>query len=138
MDTVAQDRKKAIILFDGVCKLCNASVRFVISRDRGDRFRFAPLQSEMGRRLAENHALPEDLRTFFLIDDERSYEKSAAWLRVMSLLGWPWSALYLLVIVPRPVRDWVYDIVGRNRYKWFGKLDQCPVPAPDWQQKFLS
>ncbi len=138
MDTVAQDRKKAIILFDGVCNLCNASVRFVISRDRGDRFRFAPLQSEMGRRLAENHALPEDLRTFFLIDDERSYEKSAAWLRVMSLLGWPWSALYLLVIVPRPVRDWIYDIVGRNRYKWFGKLDQCPVPAPDWQQKFLS
>ena len=60
MDTVAQDRKKAIILFDGVCNLCNASVRFVISRDRGDRFRFAPLQSEMGRRLAENHALPEN------------------------------------------------------------------------------
>ncbi len=138
MDTVAQDRKKAIILFDGVCNLCNASVRFVISRDRGDRFRFAPLQSEVGRRLAEDHALPEDLRTFFLIVDEQSYEKSAAWLRVMRLLGWPWSALYLLVIVPRPVRDWIYDIVGRNRYKWFGKLDQCPVPAPDWQQKFLS
>ena len=138
MDTVAQDQKNAIILFDGVCNLCNASVRFVISRDRGDRFRFAPLQSEVGRRLAGDYALPDDLRTFLLIDDEQSYEKSAAWLRVMRRLGWPWSALYLLVIVPRPVRDWVYDIVGRNRYKWFGKLDQCPVPAPDWQQKFLS
>lgn len=138
MDADAKDRKNAVILFDGVCNLCNASVRFVIARDHNDRFRFAPLQSEAGRQLARHYALPDNLSTFFLIDDGRAYEKSAAWLRIMRLLGRPWSALYFLVIVPRPVRDWIYDFVGRNRYQWFGKLDQCPVPEARWQQKFLS
>ncbi len=138
MDIIAQDQKNAIVLFDGVCNLCNASVRFIIARDRSDRFRFAPLQSEAGRRLAAHYTLPTDLRAFFLIDDGQAYERSAAWLRIMRLLGMPWLTLYFLVIVPRPVRDWVYDFVGRNRYQWFGKLDQCPLPAPDWQKKFLS
>ena len=138
MDIIAQDQKNAIILFDGVCNLCNASVRFVIARDRSDRFRFATLQSEAGRSLAAHYTLPTDLRTFFLIDDGQAYEKSAAWLRIIRLLGMPWLTLYYLVIVPRPVRDWVYDFVGRIRYQWFGKLDQCPLPAPDWQKKFLS
>jgi len=131
-------QESAIILYDGVCNLCNASVRFVLEHDRKDYFRFAPLQSDIGRTLAAKYDLTPDLSTFFLIDHGKAYEKSLAWLEIVRLLGAPWSALYGLKIVPGPVRDWVYDVIGRNRYRWFGRQDSCPVPKAEWQGKFLA
>jgi len=134
----ASSQKNAIVLYDGVCNLCNASVRFILERDRKDYFRFASLQSDIGRTLAAKYDLAPDLSTFFLIENGKAYEKSLAWLEIMRLLGAPWSALSLLKAVPAPVRDWVYDLIGRNRYRWFGKQDSCPVPKAEWQGKFLA
>ena len=134
----APSEGSVIILYDGVCNLCNASVRFVLARDHNDSFRFASLQSEAGRRLAAKYNLTTDLSTFFLIEGGKTYERSDAWLETMRLLGWPWSASHGLRIVPRSVRNWVYDVVGRNRYRWFGKQESCPAPKPESQWKFLS
>jgi len=134
----APSEGSAIILYDGVCNLCNASVRFVLARDHNDFFRFASLQSEAGRKLATKYNLTTDLSTFFLIEGGKTYERSDAWLGTMRLLGWPWSASYGLRIVPRSVRNWVYDVVGRNRYRWFGRQESCPAPKPELQRKFLS
>lgn len=128
----------AIVLFDGVCNLCGASVRFIIARDRHDRFRFAALQSATGRSIAAEFGISGDLSTFFLIEGGRAYERSDAWLRILRNLGGPWSALNVFIIVPRPIRDWFYDFVGRNRYRWFGKTDYCPTPDPGLQHKFLA
>ena len=128
----------AIVLYDGVCNLCNASVRFILARDREDYFRFASLQSDIGGTLTAQYNLTDDLSTFFLIEDGKAYEKSLAWLEIMRLLGKPWSAFYLLKAVPGPIRDWVYDSIGRNRYRWFGRQESCPVPEAKWQRKFLT
>lgn len=130
--------KNAIVLYDGVCNLCNASVRFILARDRKDYVRFAPLQSDIGRTLAAKYGFTPDLSTFFLIENGKAYEKSLAWLEIMRLLGTPWSALYLFKVVPAPIRDWAYDLIGRNRYRWFGRQESCPVPKPEWQGKFLA
>lgn len=129
---------RALILFDGVCNMCNASVRFVVARDSDDRFRFAPLQSDVGKEVMEAYGLRDDLSTFFLIDAGRVFEKSDAWMRIIRMLGWPWRILSWLAVIPRPVRDAVYDFIGRRRYEWFGKRDQCPAPDPRWRGKFLS
>ena len=128
----------AIVLFDGVCNLCDASVRFIIARDRHDRIRFAALQSATGRSIAAEFGISGNLSTFFLIEDGRAYERSDAWLRILRNLGGPWSALNVFIIVPRPIRDWFYGFVGRNRYRWFGKTDYCPTPDPGLQHKFLA
>lgn len=133
----ASSQGNAIILYDGVCNLCNASVRFVLARDHKDYFRFAPLQSDIGRTLAAQYDLSPDLSTFFLIDGSKAYEKSLAWLEIMRLLGEPWSALYVFKLVPGAIRDWLYNLIGRNRYQWFGRQDSCPVPKAEWQRKFL-
>ena len=134
----ASSQGHAIILYDGVCNLCNASVRFVLARDRNDCFRFASLQSDIGRALAAQYGLAPDLSTFFLIENGKAYDRSLAWLEIMRRLGTPWSALYRLKAVPEPVRDWVYDLIGRNRYRWFGKQDACPAPKAAWRKKFLD
>lgn len=130
--------EKAVIVYDGVCNLCNASVRFVLARDNTDHFRFAPLQNEAGKTLAAKHNLTTDLSTFFLIDGDKAYERSDAWLEIMRRLERPWSASYLVKVVPRPVRDWLYDLIGRNRYRLFGKQSSCPVPKRELHWKFLS
>ena len=134
----ASSQGNAIILYDGVCNLCNASVRFVLARDRKDYFRFASLQSDIGTTLAAQYDLAPDLSTFFLIENGKVYERSLAWLEIMRLLGKPWSAFYLFKVVPGPIRDWVYDLIGRNRYQWFGKQESCPVPKAEWRGKFLA
>ena len=114
---------KAVILYDGVCNLCNASVSFVLAHDNMDHFRFAPLQGEVGSGIAARHGLTPDLSTFFLIEGENALERSDAWLEIMRLLGPPWSASYVLKVVPRAVRDWTYNLIARNRYRWFGRQE---------------
>ena len=126
-----------VVLYDGVCNLCDASVRFIIKHDRQDRFRFAPLQSEAGIRIADQHDITPDYSTFYLVDSGRVYRKSDAWMRIVSDLSWPVSMLAVFRIVPRLVRDWCYDRVGNSRYRLFGRKDQCPVPDPDLMYKFI-
>ena len=105
------NEENAIILYDGVCNLCNASVRFVLAHDHHDFFQFVSLQNEAGREFAARYNLTTDLSTFFLIEGCKTYERSDAWLETMRLLGWPWSAFYSFRVVPRSVRDWAYDVV---------------------------
>ena len=128
-----------ILLFDGVCNLCHAAVRFVLQRDRDGVFRFAALDSEAGRRLTgDRFAGGEPPDSVILIEDGRLFVRSEAALRILRRLGGPWSALRVLRLVPRPVRDWLYDSVARNRYRWFGRLNACPSPDARLRDRFLS
>ena len=128
----------SVLLFDGVCNLCSRLVRFVLDRDREERFRFASLQSETGRRYLAEHGLPEDLDTMVLIEGGRAYVRSTAALRTARRLGLPWRLLYPLVLIPPFLRDPAYRLLARNRYRWFGKSDVCSIPTPDERARFLS
>ncbi len=129
---------QAVILFDGVCNFCNATVNFVIRHDKRDRFRFAPLQSAAGRALQAEYGLnPDALNTFILVENGQAYERSTAALKVARGLGFPLNMLYVFIIVPRFLRDMVYNFVARRRYKWFGKKDACMVPDERTRRKFL-
>jgi predicted DCC family thiol-disulfide oxidoreductase YuxK len=129
-----------VLLFDGVCNLCNGLTRFVLRRDPAPgTFRLAALQSEAGRRLLREHGLPpDDADTFVLIEDGKLYVRSTAALRVCRLLGLPWSLLWVFVWLPRALRDAAYDAVARRRYRWFGRRDACMVPTPELRARFLE
>ncbi|MEH7480984.1 thiol-disulfide oxidoreductase DCC family protein [Neobacillus drentensis] len=127
-----------IILFDGVCNLCNNSVKFIIKRDTSGYFKFASLQGETGQRLLKKHSLNYDLNSFVLIEKEKVYIKSSAALRVCSQLGGAWRILSIFRFLPPLFRDFLYDIVAKNRYKWFGKEESCILPLPKWKQRFLD
>jgi predicted DCC family thiol-disulfide oxidoreductase YuxK len=131
---------KPIILFDGVCNLCNRLTQFIIRRDSAPgRFRFAALQAESGQRLLREHGLStDDLETFVMIDRARALVRSTAALHVLKRLGFPWSMLYVFIIVPRPLRDWAYRFIASRRYRWFGRRDVCMTPTPDVQSRFLT
>jgi predicted DCC family thiol-disulfide oxidoreductase YuxK len=130
----------AVVLFDGVCNFCSASVRFIVRRDPAARFRFASIQSEAGAELMRAHglALPDgDPASIVLIEDGRAYERSTAALRIARRLRFPWKLCWAFVVVPRLLRDAVYDFVARHRYRWFGKKDVCMVPTPELRARFL-
>ncbi|HEX4047964.1 MAG TPA: thiol-disulfide oxidoreductase DCC family protein [Elusimicrobiota bacterium] len=128
-----------VILFDGVCNLCVFFVQFVIRRDPGRKFVFASLQSEAGRRLVREHQVPGDaVTTIILIEGDRFSWKSEAALRIFRGLSFPWPLLSPFVLVPRPIRDAVYDFVAARRYRWFGKRDECMIPTPDLKRRFLD
>lgn len=127
-----------VVLFDGVCNVCNAAVNFIIDRDREGKFRFASLESDVGRRLCHTHGLPEDFDTIALIDGGEAYTRSTAVLRIAKELDGAWPLLFSLVVLPRPVRDRAYRYFAAHRYAWFGKLDTCRVPTPDVRRRFLS
>lgn len=127
-----------LILFDGLCNFCDASVNFVIDHDPQGRFRFAPLQSEVGKSLLLKHGVDATkLESVALIDEEKCYTRSTAALRIARRLRWPWPVLYALVVIPRPLRDLVYDWIARNRYRWFGRREACRVPTPELRARFL-
>lgn len=126
------------ILFDGVCNLCNGFVVFVIKRDPDAKFKFASLQSEEGEKLqVEFNMEPHKIKTMVLVANDKFYVKSDAALRIFKELSGLWPLLYYFIIVPRPIRNFVYDIVAKNRYRWFGRQDECMVPTPDLKQRFL-
>ena len=131
--------EKPIILFDGVCNFCNASVNFIIRQDKKNVFQFAALQSNAGQQLAEKYHLPKkDIDSFVLIDNGKIYAKSTAGVRVYGKLPWIWKWTQIFWIVPKFIRDAVYDYVARNRYKWFGKKDQCMIPSAEVRSRFLD
>jgi predicted DCC family thiol-disulfide oxidoreductase YuxK len=127
-----------ILLFDGVCNLCNSFVQFVIRRDPEAVFRFAPLQSEVGQELAARAGFPVDeLSTVILYHQGRFYTHSDVALEVVRRLPGGWSLLYGLAIIPKSIRDAIYNWVARNRYRWFGKRESCMMPTPDIKRRFL-
>jgi predicted DCC family thiol-disulfide oxidoreductase YuxK len=126
-----------VILFDGICRLCEGWVRFTLTRDRKAVFRFAPLQGELGRRATAGAGLP-GLDSIVLIDEEGVHSKSSAALRIMKRLGAPWVLASAFLVVPRPIRDAVYDLVARNRYRWFGRRDSCLLPEADMRTRFID
>lgn len=132
------NKKHKIILFDGVCNLCNSSVVFVIKRDKKDVFRFAALQSEVGQELVARYNIDTtDTDSIILIDSDTVFVKSTAGLKITTHLSGGYPLLYAFMIVPNFIRNWVYDYVARNRYKWYGRKDSCMIPTPELQAKFL-
>ena len=127
-----------ILLFDGVCNLCDGAVQFVIKHDSKNKLRFAALQSEIGQQILEHFNLPkEDIFSVILVENEKVYLRSNAALRMYKNMGGLWQALYFFIIVPRPIRDLVYDFIAKNRYKWFGEKEECMIPTPELQSRFL-
>ena len=134
--------KRPVILFDGVCNLCNSTVQWVIERDKEGRFDFATLQSDAACRELEKimgeeeiEALPDSI---VLLDSDGVHVRSAAALRIMRGLGSRFALLRLAVVLPRPIRDAVYNLIARNRYRWFGRRDTCMTPTPDRAARFLD
>jgi predicted DCC family thiol-disulfide oxidoreductase YuxK len=135
----ADHLQQPIILFDGICNLCEWWVQFIIKRDIPALFRFAPLQSQTAQRLMAQYGLcPASVRTMVLIDGGSAFTKSDAALRIASYLPGMWSLLGVLYIIPRFLRNWAYDLVAKNRYRWFGKHDACMVPTADILDRFLE
>ena len=132
------ERARPILVYDGVCHLCDGLVRFLIERDPGARFRFAPRQSAAGRALLARFGLaPETLDAVALVEGDRIRIESDATLRVLSLLGGPWRLLAAFRVVPAPLRDIVYRYVARHRYGWFGQSESCLMPTADVRRRFL-
>jgi predicted DCC family thiol-disulfide oxidoreductase YuxK len=128
-----------VVLFDGVCNLCNAAVKFIIKRDKKDLFRFASLQSTVGQEVMKKYSLStESFNSFVLVEKGKVYTKSAGALMVAKQLSGGWPLLSAFMIVPRFIRDAVYNFIANNRYKWFGKKDECWVPTHALQSKFID
>lgn len=128
---------KSLVLFDGVCNFCNGSVNFIIRHDKDDRFRFAPLQSDLGRENIDRFGL-DSLDSIILVEDDRAFAHSTAALRIARGLGFPWSLSYAAIIVPRFLRDFFYKTFAKYRYKLFGRTDACMIPTPEVRAKFLA
>ena len=130
---------QAVIFFDGYCNLCNGAVQFVIQRDPKNVFHFASLQSDCAQAtLAPFDIKPQQEASFILLEGGRVYQRSTAALRVARKLSGLWPLLYGFIVIPRFIRDAVYNFIAKNRYKWFGKQESCWVPTPELQQKFLA
>lgn len=130
--------EKQLLLFDGVCNLCNRSVQTVIRFDKKDKFLFAALQSKTGKeKLGQFKLSTQHFDTFILIQQNNIYFKSSAALKVLKELGGLWSLLYIFIVIPKPIRDGIYTIIAKNRYRFFGKKDSCMVPTPETTKRFL-
>lgn len=128
----------AIVLFDGVCNFCNASVNFVIEHDKAGYFKFAPLQSEIGEELMAKHGIATaDTDSVIVVENDRAYTYSSAALRIAKHLDGFWSWAYALAIVPKPVRDFAYKLFASYRYRLFGRRDACMIPTPELRARFL-
>lgn len=131
--------EKPIILFDGVCNFCNAGINFIIRQDKKNIFRFAALQSTAGQKLAGQFHLPkENFDSFILIDKNKVYSRSTAGFKIYNKLSWYWKWTQIFWIIPRFITDAVYDFIARNRYKWFGKKEECMIPSPEVRSRFLN
>ncbi|WP_442599602.1 thiol-disulfide oxidoreductase DCC family protein [Neobacillus sp. D3-1R] len=128
----------AIILFDGICNFCNSSVQFIIKRDPNGYFKYASLQSEIGKKLLLKHGLTENVESIVLFIDGKYFMKSTAALQICRRLTGAWKILSVLTVVPVTIRDFFYNIIAKNRYKWFGKQESCMLPTPEIRDRFLD
>ena len=127
------------MLFDGVCKLCTGAVAFLLRHEQDQVLRFAPLQSPAGMRLMQEYGIePSQMKTFVVIADGKAYVRSDAAIRVARSLRGAWKLLGVIGIVPRPIRDYAYDVVARNRYRWFGRHEVCIAPTPELRKRFVD
>jgi predicted DCC family thiol-disulfide oxidoreductase YuxK len=132
-------KQKPIILFDGVCNFCNAMVNFIIRQDKKNVFLFCALQSAAGKELLEQYQINwQNTDSFVLIENDKAYQKSTAGLRLYNKLPWYWKWTQVFWIAPKFIRDWVYSFIAKNRYRWFGKKEECMVPTPEVRGKFLE
>jgi predicted DCC family thiol-disulfide oxidoreductase YuxK len=130
---------QSIILFDGVCNLCNGFVNFLIPRDKNQRFIFGSLQSAAGSRLLKAHHFPTDkITTVVLIEKDRLFSESTAVLKIFRKMSGLWPLLYGLIIIPPFFRDYIYKLISKNRYRIFGKRDACMIPNPELAARFLA
>lgn len=128
-----------IILFDGICNLCNSTVSFLIKRDKKTLFRFAALQSETGKALLQKNGITrEQTSTLVYVRNNNCFTQSTAILHILKDLGGIWKCFYLLIYLPRPIRDAIYSLIARNRYHLFGKRNQCMTPTPELKDRFYS
>lgn len=130
-----------VLLFDGVCNLCNGAVQFILDHDRTKVLRFASLQSDAGRALLASHGVtvPEgDPETMLLVEGGRVFDRSSAALRVASHLTFPYWLGRAFIVVPRPLRDLVYRFIAHNRYRWFGRTNECRIPTPELRLRLVS
>ena len=128
-----------LILFDGVCNLCSALVQFVIRHDPAAQFRFAPIQSEIGREIFQSHGLnPADLQTFVFIAEGRLFLRSDAAIEIVSRFGGAWRICKIFQFIPRALRNAIYSLIARNRYRWFGRKEVCMVPTAEIRERFLE
>lgn len=132
-------KHKQLVLFDGVCNLCDASVQYIIKHDKNDIFLFTALQSEVGQQIIKEFNIDTNkIDSIILYSNEHgiSYKSTAA-LKIASKLGFPRNLLSVFLIIPGIIRNWVYDYIAKNRYKWYGKKEECMIPTPDLKSKFL-
>ncbi len=134
-----EELSKPVILFDGVCNYCNSMVNFVIRQDKQNKFLFAPLQSAFAQQLLRQYQLPSsDFDSFVLVHRKKASLRSSAALRVLGKLPWYWKWTQIFWIIPPFLRNAAYDLIARNRYKWFGKKDSCMIPTAEVKDKFLT
>ncbi|MEO7394299.1 MAG: thiol-disulfide oxidoreductase DCC family protein [Chitinophagaceae bacterium] len=128
-----------LILFDGVCNFCNSAVNFVIKRDKKNVIQFAPLQTSTAHQLLVDYKLPaDDMKSFVFIENDRAYTRSTAAIKVCKHLSGLWPLMYGLIIIPGFIRNGIYDWFAKNRYKWFGQKNECMIPTPELQARFLN
>ncbi len=126
-----------LLLYDGHCALCNGSVNWILKHDKKKQFQFTSLQGATAATVLEEHIELQEVDSLILIKGSEKYVRSNAALKIAMVLGGFWKILGVLYLVPRPIRDWVYDGVARVRYRWFGKHDVCPMPPEQWRSSFL-
>lgn len=133
-------KDKKLILFDGVCNLCNSSVQYVIKNDKKNRFMFTALQSEVGEKIIKHFNIDtQKVDSILLFTPEKGIvSKSTAALKVASKLGFPTNILSVFLIIPPFIGNWIYDFIAKNRYKWYGKKEACMIPTPELKSKFLE
>ena len=127
----------AIVLFDGECNFCDASVQFIIKRDPKGYFQFAAQQSDIGETFKRQYDVPNSMDSILVIDQHKVYNSSDAALHISKHLNGLWSYFHLLKVIPKPIRDVVYKFIAKNRYAWFGKKDSCMIPSPEIRNRFL-
>jgi predicted DCC family thiol-disulfide oxidoreductase YuxK len=127
-----------IVLFDGVCHLCDGAVRFILKREKSSLLRFAPLQSEVGKNFLRKYGYPENyLGGLIYIQNNRAYDRSSACLYIAGKLKFPWNVFILFLVVPKPLRDLIYGIIASMRYRLFGKKESCSLPQGESLDRFL-
>jgi len=136
---VKKNTSQPLLLFDGICNLCNSSVQFIIKRDTEKKFSFASLQSDAAKEiLLQFDEKYLNLDSIILIFDGAVYTKSPAIIKVGSLLGGFYKIATIFYVIPKSIRDWVYDYVAKNRYKWYGKRESCMIPSKELKNRFLD